>query len=423
MPVQDGNYVAPEWVNGQPPAINASELNDISETLESDWRREQVLTPNTAQVFGLDGSATPDQVFSKIAQQFGKTVNVTVTLDGSPISGVTVKGITTEDGGACITNNSGKTSGVCATSSTTLTAVSNWLDVDSVSQVIDTSAVQTNATLDMTSKSSGKVEITTSKTVRFSPARKSIQGFAVGGGASGSAASVNYNNGYDYDAGIVGGSGGGHFATFTITQTSVTRINDIVCVIGQGGASVQASYSQSGYGEEARGASGGETSVSINGGTTTYTASGGFAGECKINLDMGNNNYTKSTGGNGGSGGGGALAYPSGGVFTGAGGTNGNNGDEARYSNSIKASGGSGQGNGEGTFDGVVYGSGSGGASLLTYNNIYSQKGNSRAGRSVVNAIDGSNYGDAGGSIASCYTGVITSGAGKQGVVIFKWTT
>ena len=28
MPIQDGKYVAPEWKNGQPPAINAQELND-----------------------------------------------------------------------------------------------------------------------------------------------------------------------------------------------------------------------------------------------------------------------------------------------------------------------------------------------------------------------------------------------------------
>lgn len=34
MPIQDGNYVAPEWVNGQPPAINAQELNDMSQAIE-----------------------------------------------------------------------------------------------------------------------------------------------------------------------------------------------------------------------------------------------------------------------------------------------------------------------------------------------------------------------------------------------------
>lgn len=39
MPIQDGKYVAPEWKNGQPPAINAQELNDISDTLAADNSR------------------------------------------------------------------------------------------------------------------------------------------------------------------------------------------------------------------------------------------------------------------------------------------------------------------------------------------------------------------------------------------------
>lgn len=35
MPITNGRYVNPGWVNGQPPAINASELNAISDTLEN----------------------------------------------------------------------------------------------------------------------------------------------------------------------------------------------------------------------------------------------------------------------------------------------------------------------------------------------------------------------------------------------------
>lgn len=34
MPITNGRYVNPGWVNGQPPAINASELNAVSDTLE-----------------------------------------------------------------------------------------------------------------------------------------------------------------------------------------------------------------------------------------------------------------------------------------------------------------------------------------------------------------------------------------------------
>ena len=35
MPIKDGKYKNPNWVNGGPPAIDADELNAISSTLES----------------------------------------------------------------------------------------------------------------------------------------------------------------------------------------------------------------------------------------------------------------------------------------------------------------------------------------------------------------------------------------------------
>lgn len=34
MPITNGKYINPGWINGQPPAINASELNAISDTLQ-----------------------------------------------------------------------------------------------------------------------------------------------------------------------------------------------------------------------------------------------------------------------------------------------------------------------------------------------------------------------------------------------------
>lgn len=423
MPIQDGNYVAPEWVNSQPPAINASELNDISKTLENDWRREQVLTPNTAQVFGFDGNATPDQVFSKIAQQFGKTLNVTVTLDGSPISGVTVQGITTEDGGACVTNEDGKTSGVCATSSTTITAVSIWIDVDSKSQVVDTSKVETNATLAMTSKSSGKIKITASKTFKFSPSRKSIHGFAVGGGGGGSAAVTYYANPeYTFynNIAVAAGSGSGHFNTFTFNPNG----ENIKVTIGKGGDGVAIS-NDTGYESGNRG---GDTIVAVTGGST-YTALGGSAGSCKEY--SGSTSEVLCNGGSGGSGGGGAMFYD----YTGegyikgaAGGTNGANGADASYdSSSGTASGGRGDGVGKGTFDGETYGAGSGGAVVILpggSGSKVSASGISVADKNATSASNGSNYGDAGGSVASAVrSGTVKSGNGKQGIVIFKWTT
>lgn len=38
MQIQGNNYVTPEWQNGQPPAINASELLDMCNTLANALR-------------------------------------------------------------------------------------------------------------------------------------------------------------------------------------------------------------------------------------------------------------------------------------------------------------------------------------------------------------------------------------------------
>lgn len=161
-------------------------------------------------MFGLDADATPDQVFSQIAQQFGKTVNVTVTLDGSPISGVTVDGITTKDGGVCITNGSGVASGYCGTNTTKLTAKSIWLDVDDVSKIVDTSMVETDTSIAMTSKSTGTVKINNSKTVRFTNKRTSIQYYLIGGGAGGGVITTNISVTNTAHDGTLPGAAGGN---------------------------------------------------------------------------------------------------------------------------------------------------------------------------------------------------------------------
>lgn len=35
MPIQNGEYVAPQWTNNAPPPLNASELQAICDTVES----------------------------------------------------------------------------------------------------------------------------------------------------------------------------------------------------------------------------------------------------------------------------------------------------------------------------------------------------------------------------------------------------
>lgn len=409
MPIQDGNYVAPEWVNGQPPAINASELNDISDTLASDWRRQQVLTPNTAQVFGLDGSATPDQVFNVIANKFGHTVNATVTIDGTPVEGVVVQGITTENGESCITDSRGKTTGICATDSTQIFVASQWLDVNDYKQTFDTSKVETDISVEISSRPSGKVEVTSSGKVKFSPARKTIQYFLVNGGTSGH---------YIFNSGNVtlGGSPGGNVLEGSFEYSG----GDITVTIGSGGRSSSLSPTSNQFYISPN--KGGNTSISGSFGThtpvNTYIAPGYD--------DSVASGSSSSRGGNGGSGGGGAYATRNS-IIVGNGGHNGSNGSDSM--------GGTGQGST--TFDGKIYAAGAGGTAYSYDRGFRVGSPGAGAGTNATSkdgvpitagAPASTSYGSAAGSAMNVYvytdrSATYRTTAGANGVVVFKWTT
>lgn len=422
MPYQNGKYVAPNWSNNAPPPINASELQAIADKCEDTFDKDENLSASTAAIYGVGIGYTPDKVFQQIATNFDRTINVTVTLDGSPIQGVTVNGITPASGeGTCITNAEGKTSGVTGVNSVTLTTNSGYVDVNEASQVVNTGgALETNVTLAITSKTTGKVEIKTSQTIKFNPKRTSVTYFIVGGGASGSCCkySVGVNCYY------IGGSGGGYTKTGTINPNN----QPVTITIGAGGQrqSMESDRSQP---VENSGYYGGATTITGNFGTVT--ADGGRPGNYEYESAI-RTGY--ASGGSGGSGGGGAMAGgSSSGVQTpaiaGNGGTNGSDGytDGSNLTNTVTGLkvGGSGQGTTT-TFDGVVYSPGAGG---IAYKQNVSANGTPGAGAGANlitggngNASDATTPGGAGGSAYSYgIYATMSSGAGAAGIAIFKW--
>ena len=66
MPMYNGNYVAPVWINNVPPAINDTELLAISRTLQN----SQIIT----------GSGAPTQYTSGVAGQRYADMDTTPTL-------------------------------------------------------------------------------------------------------------------------------------------------------------------------------------------------------------------------------------------------------------------------------------------------------------------------------------------------------
>lgn len=60
MPIIDGNYISPTWNNDDPPALNASEMQDITDTLEAlDAGFEKLIETGSYVGTGTYGSSNP----------------------------------------------------------------------------------------------------------------------------------------------------------------------------------------------------------------------------------------------------------------------------------------------------------------------------------------------------------------------------
>lgn len=363
----------------------------MTNKLEDTWDKDETISAETAAIYGLSADYTPDKAFRAISTNFNRVINVTVTLDGSPIEGVTVLGITPLSGeGNCVTDSSGKTSGTTGVDTVTI-STEEFMDVvgGKASKVVETGGkLSTDTTLEMTSVSTFKQQYTSSTTLRL--VRNSVSYFIVGGGASGGCG-VGSNR-----VGAVGGAGG-------YTKTGNINISNktLSVSVGSGGSSVSVTYGQ---GSSASGRGGGATTITS--GETKVSANGGGQGQASVN-----NSTIRIQGSSGGSGSG-AVYVDSYEVQVGNPGTNGGNGGSVNYDITV---GGSGQGTTT-QFDGVTYSS-AGGSVALTNGNNYRTSGNGVFGTSGGN---GSQYGDGGGACINT-GGTVTSGAGKQGCVWIYW--
>ena len=414
--------------------MNIKESDSSYEVLwpeDGRYTDEQILSDEVKTFWGLEPDAIPSDAFMAIAGVFDKTVNFTVTIDGAPAEGVTIEGFNGTAGSVeLVTNSEGKCTGITTDNTINITAKSPWIDAEDVQYNQTLGGIISNVNIVMTSQSSGRLEYTSSGTVRFSPSRKQVSYCVIGGGASGSAGvSLQWDTYYGYNeyyGCAFGGSGGGELKTGTFSNDT----KDITFVVGSGGASNNVTYA--GW-KTTEGTNGGQSKITLSDETSILADSGqrgniADQGSTKQYFDS-----VSAYGGKGGSGGGG-VAYDRQSSFSsvGNGGTNGTNGTgETRFGSSM---GGQGQGTST-TYEDTTYCRGCGGIlfQFQAYENgggfISSQSaGNySLCGANITKGNDGILYGDAGGNAVGHFIGheshTVTAGAGKQGVVIFKWTS
>lgn len=92
MPIVDGKYVAPTWSNNTPPAINAEELQAMSNMIvqnQDKYTKVQSLSSTTAALYGLGNTAVPDQVLAKIAGQISAVDGKIKIVNGTFVGSIT----------------------------------------------------------------------------------------------------------------------------------------------------------------------------------------------------------------------------------------------------------------------------------------------------------------------------------------------
>ena len=359
------------------------------------------LSTETAALFG-DGTSDADAALAKIADTVKSIGNVQVKVvdpSGNPIQGARVTGLY----GTPTTASDGTAHGVLQTNPISIS--SPYIDLKD--QTADASGYvgSFNAlvvTLPVVGENS-ITRITSSKTVKFSKAVKTVDVCCVGGGGGGSGGSGHHgNNGasgsYVQNSFIgKGGAGGNIVNSYNI---SVTANTNYAINVGAGGVgSNTLIYDASYYGEEKHNPGG-------QGGSTTFlsvTATGG--GGATSTSGVG----TSSNGGNGGSGNATGTEFNDGSTYYSGGGANAGS---PVYNPT-----------GPGIISGPVGGSPYGGYGGYTDNSGSSSQTHGVAGGNGLGAGGGGGGGNANtsGSSSEAFKYMTNGGNGASGLVAIRF--
>lgn len=265
------------------------------------YTKEQTISDQTKLMLGLPTTATPDEAFvalyfnNKSASLFAVTV---LQPNGQPWPNLQLNGVTNINGGSIATNEDGYALCMAESATPTVTATSNLLDVNNISQQLNKDEnFVTNVTV-YSDYVSNYITITDSRRINrsdFSSGVTSIDFTAVGGGGGGGSGSYS-----SYVDSITGGGGGGGGYVATVLNRAVSSIGTYIDItIGAGGAG--GTYQDS---ERTDATNGGQTRVvGANSSYLNLVANGGNAGE-------GRGEYRQVEGGtgngNGGQGAGGS---------------------------------------------------------------------------------------------------------------------
>ena len=189
-----------------------------------------ILADSTKEIFGLDQSATVNDVFVVLGLGAGK-YGYGITLkypDGTPAAGLKVTGVTDRLGQAITTDENGYFLAVATTTSIKFSVNQEYFDINNITdKTINSTSVVTNQEVSFEYKTiTNYVLLQISQQLKFSRAYK-LDLTAVGGGGGG----VGPTGRGQYGA---GGGGGGGYAK-SLLDVNILKDEILKIVIGSGG--------------------------------------------------------------------------------------------------------------------------------------------------------------------------------------------
>lgn len=355
------------------------EYDDQATQEGSPYTKGNVLPDDVCGLLGIDPiESEPKDAWLGVISSMGYCI-VTLTVlqvDGSPLSGFKVEGLTGVIDEKCYTDQNGKIflimqEGEYSLSIPTADCVDSHFAAQSVNIA---SGNPTNITMQAVSKGTSAVYTSSQSGLQFSGAVAQVDVFCCGGGGGGGGGRSGAS---DTISGGGGGGGGGY--TETVEDVNFNPFEKFNVSVGSGG----------------RGGEGGATTYVENGSTggassaLGVSALGGRYGYC-YSTDVGGDN--RSAGGDGGSGGGGGKFVGRTGPDGGDGGSNGSNGGTGQG----LADGGTGQGTSTMSLLGTLCsGGGAGGSSNMGTAGRGSPGRGGNGGAAVIgsqtNAVNGKN--------------------------------
>lgn len=198
------------------------DLNGINpegfQQLGDPFNKVTLLKDTTAALLGLPNTAVPDDALIAILIGVNKyAFRLTFTfLDGSPVAGKTVDGLTSLDGTPVVTDENGNAFGVSSTPTVEIGMdFTEYIDLENFRTTLTATAKITDVTIKISSISATSKTITTSGQYRFSPNVKDYDVAAIGGGGGGATLSTAEGG---------GGGGGGSVANLFAQSTKTLTV-------------------------------------------------------------------------------------------------------------------------------------------------------------------------------------------------------